>query len=183
MKKLFLQFSVLCLLMPLMAPTCGRSDEFDPAKGIDVYLVSESKSVNANVTSKNDPPFSKTYSVNLGDEFKSRAAGVDVSKLTAVFVEGFTVSFNTANCAKLSAYSVLVNFPIIGAETNTDCNAALDYTKSGSPFAIKVLGTNFAQAIKDNLPIIVTFTMKAKEDIPAGEGVSVSVSARATYKP
>jgi hypothetical protein len=181
MKKLLLQFSVLCLLMPLLAPTC-RSDEFDPAKGITVQLALTSESVNANATKATDPPFSKTYSVNLGTEFKTRT-GVDPSKLTEFFVKGFKVTFNKGNCAKLKAYSVVATFPDIGPETNSDCSSATDYTSSSSAFGKRVLANNFAKAIKDGKSITVTFTMTAKEDIPAGQGVSIVLATTATYLP
>jgi hypothetical protein len=181
MKKLFLQFSVLCMLMPLMAPTCGRSDEFDPSTGLTIELTVTKESRNTNPTKATDPPYSKTFEVKLGDEFKAQSK-IDPSKLTTMFVTDFTVEFDKANCANLETYSIVVNFPDIGSETNSDCNSALDFASSSTPFGKKVLANNFAQAIKDNKPISVTFTMKAKKDIPSA-GASIVIQTKATYKP
>jgi hypothetical protein len=182
MKKVLLQFSILCLLMPLLAPTC-RSEQFEPSKGILAEFDVTSESVNANATKASDPVFSKTYTVNLSTEFKNRIK-VDPAKVTELFVKGFIVEFNTGNCAKLSAYSVIATFPLVGTETNSDCASALNYTSSASAFGARVLATNFAPAIKDDKAVIsVTFTMKAKEDIPAGSGVKIKLLTTATYLP
>jgi hypothetical protein len=189
MKKLLLQFSVLCLLMPLLAPTC-RSEEFDPTKTglvIDFTLNQLNAVVNANPTKATDPEYNKTYSINIKQEVLTRYK-IDLSSvsITDVYVDQVTATFNEANCKKLAYYSLSATFPGIGTETKNDCSSAtpININKlNPSAFSQKVVTTNFAQPIKDGEAITISFKMKAAQDLDPGVGASVSLHAIIGYKP
>jgi hypothetical protein len=184
MKKLLLQFSVLCLLMPLLAPTCVRSDEFDPAKGIAIQMDVKTESINANAT-KAGEKFSKTVTLNLGEEFKSRY-NIDPSALTELNVDLLTVTFDLANCLKLNSFRVSATFPGIGTVTENNCATANSFKIGpGSTYPLNkaIISANFAPAIIAGQAITVTFDMEAREVIEAGSRVSATLSTRAIYKP
>jgi hypothetical protein len=184
MKKLLFQFGILCLLMPLLAPTC-RSDEFDPSKGLFINFDLNAETVNANPT-KAGEVFSKTYSFDLAKEFKSRY-NIDPSDLEEFYVNTCVATFNQSNCLKLKSYSLVANFPEIGSKTSSnDCSTAtiMSITPSNSDaFSKAATTTNFAPAIKAGKAITVTFNMEAKADIVGGFGAGVVLSTRAIYKP
>jgi hypothetical protein len=188
MKKLFLQFSVLCLLMPLMAPTCGRSDEFaDPTKGIRILLDVKSDNINANAT-KPDEKFSKSYSFKLLDEFKTRY-NIDPSDLTELNVETLVATFNQANCLKLKSFKVTATFPSNTGNltvSSSDCSLAtlIDISAtSTNPLSKSIRSTNFAPDIIAGKSIDVSFEMEAREAIASGFGATATLSISAIYKP
>jgi hypothetical protein len=185
MKKLLLQFSVLCLLMPLMAPTCGRSDDFAaPSKGLTIQLDAKAEAVNANPT-KAGEVFSKTYSFNLLTEFKTRY-NIDPADLTELNINSLVVNFNQANCLKLKSFVVTANFPGAGAISSSDCSLAttIDISPTSTdPRAKPILLTNFAPDIIAGKSIVITFQMEARDAIESGVGVSATLSTRAVYKP
>jgi hypothetical protein len=130
------------------------------------------QSLNANATKKGES-YTKTYTLKLDSLFKTQTGITDLSKLTEFYVNSFEVEFDQANCAKLESYLVEANFPVFGKLTNSDCKLATDFGES-TAFGKAVKNTNLAEAIKNGESITVTFTMKAKEDIPAGVGVTIN---------
>ncbi len=186
MKKL-IQFSLLLMLMPLLAPTC-RSEQFDPpSKGltIDFDILAQSAAVNAQKTNAGEV-FEKTYTVNIKNELKTRY-NIDLTQLKTLNVTSVVAKFSTANCLKLDYYVLSATFPGIGTETrNTDCSVDLmtiNAANNSTKFAKDVLATDFATAIKNGESITIYFKMKAKADIETGFGASVSLSTIATYQP
>jgi hypothetical protein len=192
MKKL-IQFSLLLMLMPLLAPTC-RSEEFDqPSKGLtidfDIFATAATATANAQPT-KSEEVFEKTYSVSIPDELTKRNIKIDLSKLVSLKVKAVEAKFNQQNCLKLEYYTLIATFPGLAPQTsNTDCNAAtlikIDAANNTTQFAKDVLAADFAPAIRKGDPITIYFKMKVKkgQEIEAGFGTSVSLSTRITYLP
>ena len=154
----------------------------DPPPPPEVTYSTATKSVNANPTKANKT-FTKTYSVKLDSVFEAAAPDIDINTLDQVRVVNFEVSFNGDNCRKLESYSVEVDMPDIGKNTNTDCTKATDFTSLDTNFGKEILGKDFLPAIKAGKSITVNFSMKAKEDLPAGEGVTISMEIKALFKP
>jgi hypothetical protein len=181
MKKVLFQFSLLCLLMSLFSMSCAPvalempkfvSSGSSPTKYPSYRIVSRTQSLNANATKKGES-FTKTYTLKIDSLFKDKFGFTDLSKLDRVNVNSFKVEFDQANCVKLDNYLVEANFPVFGKLTNSDCNLATDFGQS-TAFGKSVKGTDFSKAIKNGESITVTFTMTAKEDIPAGVGVTIN---------
>jgi hypothetical protein len=143
-------------------------------KGPNLIIVSKTQSLNANATKK-DASYTKTYTLKIDSLFKTQTGITDLSKLYSVYVGSFQVEFDQANCAKLESYLVEANFPKLGKLTNSDCKLATDFGEF-TAFGKAVKNTDFSQAIKDGESITVTFTMKAKEDLPAGVGITIKMA-------
>ena len=179
--KNLLKISVFALyaLCMMLDVSCVPQDVRPP---ILITYKTATRSVNANPTKANET-FTKTYAVKLDSLFEAAARGIDINSLAGVFVADFTVSFNGDNCRKLESYSVEVDIPDIGKNTNTDCTKATDFTSLDTNFGKEILGKDFLPAIKAGKSITVNFSMKAKEDLPAGEGVTISMEIKALFKP
>ena len=191
MKKL-IQFSFLLLLMPLLAPTC-RSEEFQPSKGILFQLNVQAEIVNANATKASDPEYNKTYTVNLGEEFKNRY-NVDPSRLNSLRVDTLIVFFSQDRCKQLAYYEVVVTLPSGKTYTAKDkCDNLPQYQKVGALIFIvpsntatdaqSILNTDYASDIKSGKSLSISFKMKAASDFGAGFGATAYLATYAFYNP